>query len=272
MDAEFLKSFMHFTLLNWYMKAYAIAFSAMLVFGGILSYLPYAEAMPLVGLTASPGTDVAGVDRDLRHEISAAAAIADPTTVATDMWAVWYCPAGACLVDVSSSADCVTSLLLPVTNAMQKKYILRFTADGTPATATQNANGVTGGGPSIIVVDPNYGNQGTHTLSINNLNGVVSGATVEWVELVQGAQTDQTVLAGLYLFAVCGTLGTGGPDSTFTPFIVETAVGGEILPINTSALLLAGLTTNALWILPALAVIAGAGIAVLTFQLNRRTI
>jgi len=253
------------------MKTYAIALGAMLVFGGILPFFPYAEAMPLVSLTAAPGSDLPGVDRDLRHEISIAASIADPTTVVSDMWAVWYCPVGPCLVDISSSANCIASLTAAVTNAAQKKYILRLTAGGTPATGTQNANGGAGGGPSIIMVDPDFGDQGTHTMTID-MNGAVPGGTVEWVELLLGAQTDQTDLAGLYIFSACATLGTGGPDSTFTPFIVETAVGGEILPINTSALLLAGLTTNALWILPALAVIAGAAFAVLKFQVNRKTI
>jgi len=117
-----------------------------------------------------------------------------------------------------------------------------------------------------------FGDGGTHFMGIIG-PGSVEVLAVEWVELTGGAGTDQTNLAGLYIFANCATLLTGSaPDSTQTSFFVQVPVGGEILPINTSALLLAGLTTNALWILPSLAVIAGAGIVILKFQLNRKTI
>jgi len=48
----------------------------------------------------------------------------------------------------------------------------------------------------------------------------------------------------------------------------QECLGGEFLPIDSSALLLAGLQTSAVWILPI--VIAGAGAGIAVFQLRRK--
>ena len=45
-------------------------------------------------------------------------------------------------------------------------------------------------------------------------------------------------------------------------------VGGELLPIDSTALMLAGLQSSAVWMLPILAGAAGAGIA--AFKLRRK--
>ena len=243
------------------MKMYAIALGAMLVFGGILAFLPYAEAIPVHGKNVAPLNALPGVDRLLTQTVAVSFG-GGPLTI--QMWGVWYCPTNivSCQISQTTSAQCQTDFLAG-TQAGHKKYILRLTADGTLATGTQTDVG-------LITVDPAFGNGGTHTMTIS-ANGAVPGGTVEWVELTQGAGTDQTDLAGLYLYGNCSQQG-GSADTATKTFFVEFPVGGEILPINTSALLLAGLTTNALWILPALAVAAGAGIVVLKFQLNRKTI
>jgi len=52
----------------------------------------------------------------------------------------------------------------------------------------------------------------------------------------------------------------------------QSPVAGEILPISTTALLLAGISTNAMWVLPALAVVAGSSFAVLRYQVTRKDI
>jgi len=46
-------------------------------------------------------------------------------------------------------------------------------------------------------------------------------------------------------------------------------VGGELLPIDSTALLLAGLQTSAIWMLPALAGIAGTGFYLIKFRTNK---
>ncbi len=52
--------------------------------------------------------------------------------------------------------------------------------------------------------------------------------------------------------------------------ITETPVGGAILPIDNYSLVIAGLSTNALWILPALAAVAGTSFALVRFQVSQK--
>jgi len=51
---------------------------------------------------------------------------------------------------------------------------------------------------------------------------------------------------------------------------VVVPVGGEILPINTTSLLIAGFSSNPFWILTMLAITAGAAFTLLRFQLLRK--
>jgi len=46
-------------------------------------------------------------------------------------------------------------------------------------------------------------------------------------------------------------------------------VGGEFLPIDSTALVLAGLQTSAIWMLPVLAGVAGAGLYLVKFRMNK---
>jgi len=57
-------------------------------------------------------------------------------------------------------------------------------------------------------------------------------------------------------------------DPCDVPIPPQECLGGEFLPIESSALLLAGLQTSAVWILPI--VIAGAGAGIAAFQLRRK--
>ena len=46
-------------------------------------------------------------------------------------------------------------------------------------------------------------------------------------------------------------------------------VGGEFLPIDSTALMLAGLQSSAIWMLPVLAGIAGTGFYLVKFRANK---
>ena len=50
---------------------------------------------------------------------------------------------------------------------------------------------------------------------------------------------------------------------------LETVVGGEFLPIDSTALVLAGLQTSAIWMLPVLAGVAGSAFAILYIKSRR---
>jgi len=58
-------------------------------------------------------------------------------------------------------------------------------------------------------------------------------------------------------------------DKILLELCPEKDVGGEFLSINTASLMIAGLSANALWILPALAGIAGVGIFVIRSRMNK---
>ncbi len=55
-------------------------------------------------------------------------------------------------------------------------------------------------------------------------------------------------------------------------YTIETPVGGELVSISTTSLLLAGISTNAMWVLTGLIIVAGAAFTVLRFQPIRRAI
>ncbi len=60
----------------------------------------------------------------------------------------------------------------------------------------------------------------------------------------------------------------GGVVSGLAARQIDDVVGGEFLPINSTALLLAGLQSSAIWMLPVLAGAVGAGFA--AFKLRRK--
>jgi len=51
--------------------------------------------------------------------------------------------------------------------------------------------------------------------------------------------------------------------------VSDVMVGGELLPINNTSLLLAGLSSSAIWMIPTLAGLAGAGLYLVKFRANR---
>ncbi len=68
--------------------------------------------------------------------------------------------------------------------------------------------------------------------------------------------------------------GTGGFDYAFDNFAFggkgcEIVVGGELLPIDSTALVLAGLQSSAIWMIPTLAGLAAAGFYLVKFRANK---
>ena len=61
----------------------------------------------------------------------------------------------------------------------------------------------------------------------------------------------------------------GGYLDTISVIEKEIPVAGEFLSINTSALLITGLTSSAVWMIPTIAGLAGAGIYLVKFRANR---
>lgn len=77
-----------------------------------------------------------------------------------------------------------------------------------------------------------------------------------------------------YRWAACGFESITA--NTFQEFVSDSVfnnkkpVGGIILPIDTTALVLGGILSNSIWILPVFAAIAGGAFVLLKFQVNRK--
>lgn len=116
-----------------------------------------------------------------------------------------------------------------------------------------------------------FGTSGTVSpvVTLNGGDGVtLSGTVLEWVNILP-ANSDLDTLSklGQYGWESCGTELAGQADwSVEESILVQLPVGGEILPISTTALLLAGMSTSAMWIVPTIGTIAGAGIALYKIQ------
>ena len=95
-------------------------------------------------------------------------------------------------------------------------------------------------------------------------------ADYKWVAIA-GPNTNNFLLTptGFWGWGFCGLDGTAGAAFSDTDaFQVIVPVGGEIIPIQAIPLVIAGLQTNALWLLPLVGLAAGS-FAVLRFQIMK---
>jgi hypothetical protein len=120
-------------------------------------------------------------------------------------------------------------------------------------------------------------------VTIDYSGGATGPATGIWVDdnTVAGKSPSIDFLATTfpvydpYRVRVCGFDTAGGGNLPFeiaVDFESQKPVAGEILPINTTALLIAGFTSNPVWVLSALAVVAGGAFTILRLQINRKEI
>ena len=106
-----------------------------------------------------------------------------------------------------------------------------------------------------------------------------------WRDNTAGISTDTIDLVTgpgeVWAVAVCANrhLANADPSTAGTfqattfqvaAFNTQKPVAGEILPIDTTALLIAGVSQNSLWILPTLALVAGAAFTLLRIQVHRK--
>jgi hypothetical protein len=92
-----------------------------------------------------------------------------------------------------------------------------------------------------------------------------------WVQIGTGGATPSLSL-GSWVIGTCvidGSTGVTGGD--IDSFIVQKPVAGEVLPIDATALLIAGATQNGILILSSLAIIAGVSFALLRFQVYTKS-
>ena len=241
------------------LQTYRQLFSMMLVFGAIaslgISSIPNAFAFPDPGQTYMNANIVQGETAHIQIDQSGGEqlTISDGITVYnTDKNSaenegsagLGNCPdgseAGLSAVDswqlVRASDDAVIGY--------------KFLADNDNILGQVTVKHGTGIGTTSVNTVKVFAN--TETILTVNGADVAGGAGTDidaYWKIANGANVMNSDNVGSQSFLSCGTEGTpnyiGGAQVE-----IEKPIGGEILSINTSALVLAGLTTSAVWILP----------------------
>jgi len=163
--------------------------------------------------------------------------------------------------------DRTTGMATSVGSLPTDKMHIGFAPDGTLWAVDKDSN------KELFTLDPTNGIDLTDVARSSEISldalGVDPATGIIWVS--EGS--DESI----YTLATDGTLtfvgeprGDSVADLAFLPCPPkqQPVVGGEFLPIDSTALLLAGLQSSAIWMLPVLAVAAGAGFA--AFKLRRK--
>ena len=87
-----------------------------------------------------------------------------------------------------------------------------------------------------------------------------------------GTPADSTAILDTFSFVTCGTEGATSPGLDYSgdaQFQIVPPVAGEILPIDMTAVLVAGAFTNQMMLLPILGLVAASAFVILKFQVRR---
>jgi len=125
-------------------------------------------------------------------------------------------------------------------------------------------------GHTITVPFPN-GPGGTVSITASGAGTSASMGTAKWVDITDSLTPQAPALdeTGFYSIDSCGT-DDGGPWKLEETLEAKPPVGGALLAIETTSLLIAGATSSAMWILPVLGLAVAGSIALLKFQVARR--
>ena len=97
---------------------------------------------------------------------------------------------------------------------------------------------------------------------------VAGGGTTDWNEY--SYEVSATGASTVIEFLAIGTSDSlGGYIDNVSVIEIEKPVAGELLSLDSSALVVAGLTSSAIWMIPTLAGIAGAGVYLVKLRANR---
>jgi len=109
----------------------------------------------------------------------------------------------------------------------------------------------------------------------NNGNAPTGSVTTSvkgsWLSVGDVAGTPSTDRVGDYKVGTCGFENSvlGAAFEGYGLFSIILPIGGTIIPVSATSLVLAGISSSPLWILPLVA-IAGVSFAVLKFQISRK--
>jgi len=110
------------------------------------------------------------------------------------------------------------------------------------------------------------------TVDVNGVAVTDTTFTAKWVQItggVTGSALAKLDITGAWTWQSCGYDTTdGAPNGDLAwshdeSFLVSEPIGGEILPINSVSLVVAGLAANTMLLIPVIGAMAGAGFAIL---------
>ena len=125
-------------------------------------------------------------------------------------------------------------------------------------------------GENITVVDIDTSDCDTKGVSVSFENQAINLGVWTADEIINGV----TAPDGIEVHCdVIFDISNGADSVSQTIWLIpddpDFEVGGEFLPINSTALVLAGLQSSAIWMLPVLAGVAGAGFYLIKFRMNK---
>ena len=134
-----------------------------------------------------------------------------------------------------------------------------------------------GDGEFLFDIEPKITTSGNCSITTQGGTGT---CTIMIVGPAQYTITEISPLGWSPVSAICDddidpgpgvTIDFPSPDIKFCEFVneIDVKVAGELLPLNTSALMIAGLSTSAVWMVPAIAGLAGAGVYLVKFRANK---
>ena len=224
----------------------------------MISIIPMAAADPIPGVSSSPSIPVVGGSTTITiapvlYPVTSMKVVMFESGRATEAFPAFISPA-PCLPPIGATAPLGLN-----------KWLL--TRAGVPAEISATSD-------TVLIT---YGSGAAPTVSFSGAGSVIPAAGVfAWTDEIvgNGIQPDNFgLLTGAfpYSLGICGYEGPASlPFDGFSSIFTQLAVAGEILPIDTTALLIAGISTNSMWILPTLAVVAGAAFTLLRFQVHRK--
>ena len=280
---------------------FTISLTALLVFGLAYASLPDAFASPGHSITFSPSTKKVVIGGTGIAAINVAIAQPDAvsgtaTYVVEDRVPLSFSTPGsnaACVGRAAATTAAGAGLGAEDTQyaLVTAPYTLPPTLVGVlfPGGATSSASLTVG---PIGIASPVAGTTGSPIvyLTSGGVGSPVAAGTLRWIQTVGPSPgtfgIDHTVpnptnLEGQRFIVACGCDDPGadgfcaGSDTdgvVAESYRVVKPVGGKILPIDTTALLIAGMSSTGLWVLPMLGVIAGVSFALLKFQVIKKNI
>ena len=255
------------TIFNDFRKIFTMTILIASIATLAVGYVPSALAMNTPNVSSDPATTVLGGTSVIKITADASTLNHDRSTLGM------YDPDNTLALNantIGGSGNCRTGLA----SGPGVHWELRHLDGTTPLVFTMSAVGDT--------FKVKFGTDAGVPITDKTAGTTVSSMNVKWIDTSGGSDpakydilTNPLDPFDSYTVRACGfenviTIGspTGGLYNAESQVFVAEPIGGEILAINSAALLIAGLTTSAIWMIPAVGAVAGT--AVTLYKLRQK--